>query len=143
MFSSRTDQKGVAMDLASTGGPQVELGLPADNAYAAVLRMTAAGLAARAEFTVDAIEDLKISVGEAITLLIPLAAQGSRLHTAFTVWGNRIHVDMATTTEAGAGVDESSFAWQVLTTLTENCGTVASSNLVRVEFAISSEAAET
>ena len=125
------------MGLASTGGPQVELRLPADNAYAAVLRMTATGLAARAEFTVDAIEDLRINVGEAIALLIPLAAEGADLKTAFTVRLGRMCVDMSTTpVDETSAIDPSSFAWQVLTALAENCETVRTEGRVHVRFEV-------
>ena len=40
----------------------VELRLPADGAYVSVLRTTTAGLAARLDFTIDDIEDLRIAV---------------------------------------------------------------------------------
>ena len=43
----------------------VELRLPADGAYVSVLRTTTAGLAARLDFPIDDIEDLRIAVGEA------------------------------------------------------------------------------
>ena len=41
-----------------TGRADVELRLPADGAFVSVLRTTAAGLAARLDFTIDDIEDL-------------------------------------------------------------------------------------
>jgi hypothetical protein len=40
-----------------------ELVLPAESACVAVLRMTTAGLAARLDFTLDDIEDLRMAVG--------------------------------------------------------------------------------
>ena len=45
--------------------PDAELRLPADSAYLAVLRTATAGLAARINFTLDDIEDLRIAVDEA------------------------------------------------------------------------------
>ena len=50
--------------------PDVELRLPAESAYVAVLRMTTAGLAARLDFTLDDIEDLRMAVGEACALVL-------------------------------------------------------------------------
>ena len=44
----------------------MELRLPADSAYLAVLRTTTAGLAARLDFTLDDIEDLRIAVGRGV-----------------------------------------------------------------------------
>ena len=48
----------------------VELRLPADGAYASVLRTTTAGLAARLDFTIDDIEDLRIAASEASALVL-------------------------------------------------------------------------
>ena len=57
----------------------VELRLPADSAYVSVLRTTSAGLAARLDFTLDDIEDLRMAVGEASALVLPEAEPGSDL----------------------------------------------------------------
>lgn len=57
-----------------TGGVRasdmVRLDVPADPAYLAVVRTATAGLAARLNFTLDQIEDLRIAVDEACALLI-------------------------------------------------------------------------
>ena len=68
-----------------TGGPRadVELRLPAEGAYASVVRTTAAGLAARLDFTIDDIEDLRIAIGEATALAIPAADPGTDLVACF------------------------------------------------------------
>ena len=42
-----------------------------------------AGLAARLDFTVDDIEDLRIAVGEACALVLPEAAPGGDLEAEF------------------------------------------------------------
>ena len=64
----------------STGGrADVELRLPADSAYASVLRTTTAGLAARLDFTIDDIEDLRIAVGEANAMVLEHADAGTDL----------------------------------------------------------------
>ena len=51
----------------------VEIRLPADSAYLSVLRTATAGLAARLDFTLDEIEDLRIAVDEACAMLLPHA----------------------------------------------------------------------
>ena len=58
--------------------PDVELRLPADSAYVSVLRTTTAGLAARLDFTVDDIEDLRIAVDEACAMVLPQADPDAR-----------------------------------------------------------------
>jgi serine/threonine-protein kinase RsbW len=54
----------------------VELELPADPAYLGVVRTACAGLGARRDLTRDEIEDLRIAVDEACTLLLPEPAGG-------------------------------------------------------------------
>jgi hypothetical protein len=57
----------------------VEVRLPAAGAYLSVLRTATAGLAARLDFTLDEIEDLRIAVDEACAILLQQAVPGSVL----------------------------------------------------------------
>ena len=66
-----------------TQRPDVELRLPAESAYVAVLRMTTAGLAARLDFTLDDIEDLRMAVGEACALVLENANPDGDMYAAF------------------------------------------------------------
>ena len=105
-------------DGQQTPRADVELRIPADSAYVSVLRTTTAGLAARLDFPIDDIEDLRIAVGEASAMVLPEADVASDLLCRFfmrpgelTGGGER---------ELGARrrhPDYDSFAWQVLTTL--------------------------
>ncbi len=95
----------------------VELRLPADNAYVSVLRTTTAGLAARLDFTIDDIEDLRIAVGEASALVLPEADEGSELLCRFYMGTSELTVTVGVTATSAAAPDYDSFAWQVLTTL--------------------------
>lgn len=53
--------------------PPVTISIPADPAYINVLRGTVANIATRSAFTLEEIEDLRIAVSEAATLLLPLS----------------------------------------------------------------------
>src|SRR3978361_1530004 len=57
----------------------VRLQLPAVGVYLSVLRSATAGLAARLNFTLEEIEDLRIAVAEACALLLPSAGPGAGL----------------------------------------------------------------
>ena len=70
----------------------VELRLPADSAYVSVLRTTSAGLAARLDFTLDDIEDLRMAVGEASALVLPAAAEGTDMTCRFYMDQGRLTV---------------------------------------------------
>jgi serine/threonine-protein kinase RsbW len=98
----------------------VLLTVPADGAYVGVLRTAAAGLAARLHFTLDEIEDLRIAVDEACAMLIKLAAPAEELRCRFALTPERLGVEVAVPTAPAAAPDTSSFAWSVLTSLTDN-----------------------
>jgi serine/threonine-protein kinase RsbW len=97
----------------------VELRIPADSAYVAVLRTTSAGLAARLDFTLDDIEDLRMAVGEACALVLPSAADGSDMTCRFYLGDGQLRVAVGVRSTSAAPPDPDGFAWQVLTTLAD------------------------
>ena len=72
--------------------PDVMLRIPADSAYLAVLRTATAGLAARLDFTLDDIEDLRIAVDEACAMVLPQARPDSDLTCTFDLDADRLTV---------------------------------------------------
>jgi serine/threonine-protein kinase RsbW len=100
----------------------VELTVPADPAYLAVLRTVVASLAAQRDYTLDEIDDLRIAVDEAGALLLPHADPGSRLSAVFGGTPGGLRVEVAVTALHGSTghPDRSSFAWLVLTALTDS-----------------------
>ncbi|MGN0065189.1 MAG: anti-sigma factor [Nocardioides sp.] len=117
----------------------VEVRLPAEGAYAAVLRTTAAGLAARIDFTMDDIEDLRMAIGEAIALLLPAADPGSDLVCTFTLTDGYVSVHASVEAGDEPEVDSSSFAWQVLDTLASDATAGSRSGRFEVSFTVQSE----
>ena len=95
----------------------VSVRLPAFAAYLAVLRTTTASLAARLDFTLDEIEDLRIAVDEASCLLLAGAAEGAELTSVFEMFPDSIQVSVSTMTDKGHPPERDSFAWTVLTAL--------------------------
>lgn len=95
-------------------GDIVEVRVPADVGYVSTLRLTAAGLAARCELTVDDIEDLRLAVDEACALLLPHAAQGTTLEARFELAYARLEVQASVASVDGAELDRNGFAWTVL-----------------------------
>jgi serine/threonine-protein kinase RsbW len=97
----------------------VELRLPADGAFASVLRTLTAGLAARLDFTIDDIEDLRIAVSEAAAMVLDEADAGAELDCRFRMEPGRLTILISTTAASPAAPDYESFGWQVLATLAE------------------------
>jgi serine/threonine-protein kinase RsbW len=115
----------------------VELELPADPAYLGVVRTACAGLGARLDLTLDEIEDLRIAVDEACTLVLPSSDDrpAAPVLVVDTTTGTSRHarqpdrrlratfsVDHATLEVRVVGPnlrlpDESSYAWAVLEAL--------------------------
>jgi serine/threonine-protein kinase RsbW len=95
----------------------VRLRLPAIGAYLSVLRTATAGLAARLDFTLEEIEDLRIAVDEACALLLPSAVPGAELDCTFELYKDALHVTVSALTLDGAEPSRDSFAWTVLSAL--------------------------
>lgn len=95
----------------------VELRMPADNAYVSVLRSTAATLASRLGFSLEAIEDLRVSVGEACALAVTEAPAGADMTVEFVLALHHLTVVVSVAGPDVRAPDEESFAWQVLATL--------------------------
>ncbi|GEP34536.1 anti-sigma regulatory factor [Nocardioides szechwanensis] len=110
-------ETGTAQGGITNGRADVELRLPADSAYASVLRTTTAGLAARLDFTIDDIEDLRIAVGEANAMVLPEADLGSDLTCEFFLAPGELRIAVGVTSAEAPAPDYDSFAWQVLSTL--------------------------
>jgi serine/threonine-protein kinase RsbW len=95
----------------------VELRVPASGAYLAVLRTATAGLAARLDFTIDDIEDLRIAVDEACALLIPLATPGALIDCRFDLQPHQFQVAVSVPSATTDPPPRDTFAWIVLTAL--------------------------
>lgn len=96
----------------------VLLSLPANSAYLSVLRTATAGLAARLQFTLDEIEDLRIAVDEACAMLLASEpVPDSKLSCHFALDADRIVVTVSVLSTNPAPPSPDTFAWQVLTAL--------------------------
>ncbi len=112
-----TDQGSRRRATTEVLGEEVELRLPADSAFLSVLRTATAGLAARLDFTLDEIEDLRIAVDEACALLLPDAVPGGSLVCRFGLQPGAIDVTVSAETRTGTAPTRDNFAWTVLTAL--------------------------
>ncbi len=119
----------------------VELRLPADGAYALVLRTTTAALAARLDFTIDDIEDLRIAVGEASALVLPEADPDADVTARFHLGRGTMMIEVETSAIDNPEPDRESFAWQVLDTLTADSVVESVDGVFRVRFTMTSQLA--
>ena len=97
-----TQDTGATTEPTVPAGPQdiVTIKLPAAGAYLSVLRTATAGLAARLDFTLDEIEDLRIAVDEACAMLLTQAVPGADLECRFTLDSDSMRVGVSVLTFA-------------------------------------------
>ncbi len=96
---------------------EVTVRMPAEGAYLSVLRTATAGLAARLDFTLDEIEDMRIAVDEACAMLLAQAIAGSSLECRFTLGRDAMTVSVSVRCLAPRVPSSDTFAWTVLTAL--------------------------
>lgn len=95
----------------------VEVSIPADGAYLSVLRTATAGLAARLDFTLDEIEDLRIAIDEACAMLLAQAIPGTDLECGFELGADQVTITVSVTAAQARIPAKDTFAWTVLSAL--------------------------
>ena len=118
--------------------PDVELRLPVDSAYVSVLRATTVSLAARLDFTIDDIEDLRIAVGEASAMVLPSADAGSDLVCRYYMRPGEVSITVAVSSADPELPEEDGFAWQVLSALTTETSTTVENGVFSVTLTMNS-----
>jgi serine/threonine-protein kinase RsbW len=103
------------------GASSVEVRTSATAALIPTIRAVASDLAARADFDLDAISDLRMAVDEACATLVDLAAPASSLLCTFLVREDHIEVHAQVTAERpDTEVSTDTFGWRVLQTLADD-----------------------
>jgi serine/threonine-protein kinase RsbW len=84
------------------------------------IRVVAADLAARADFDLDSIADLRMAVDDACAVLVRLAAPGAMLRCRLTVWPGRIEMAAEVNIDQVADpLPTGSFGWRLLECLAD------------------------
>jgi serine/threonine-protein kinase RsbW len=101
----------------SAATDRVTVRMPADGAYLSVLRTATAGLAARLDFTLDDIEDMRIAVDEACAMLLGQAIPGSSLECSFGLEPDGMTITVSVPSLNPRPPSAETFAWTVLSAL--------------------------
>lgn len=104
--------------------PVVEVRIAASAAQISAVRVVAADLAARQDFDLDAVSDLRMAVDEACTTLVPLAAPASMLVCRFLIGTGSIEVLATVPTTDQVSIPQNTFGWRVLATLADEVETI-------------------
>ena len=94
----------------------IDLAVPATPEYVGLVRSAAAHIAAHADLTIDAIDDLRLAVDEAFAVLIAHKPESGVVTIKFQIHSERLDIEL--TGPAGSPPpDKTSFAWTVLSAL--------------------------
>lgn len=108
------------LDGGLDGVSTVEVRTTASAALIPTIRAVASDLAARADFDLDSISDLRMAVDEACATLVDVAAPASNLRCVFHVRPERIQVHAEVQADKpDATVATDTFGWRVLQTLAD------------------------
>jgi serine/threonine-protein kinase RsbW len=106
------------------GMGDIELRVPAEPRYLPIIRSLAASIALREDFDLDFVADFKLAVDEAGSMLTVAAWPGSELRCKFRVGVNAVSLQASALSTVESLPDPAaSFAWRVLTTLTDTATT--------------------
>jgi serine/threonine-protein kinase RsbW len=95
-------------------------------------------LAARLDFTIDDIEDLRIAVGEASAMVLPSADAGSDLVCRYYMRPGEVSINVEVHSADPHLPEEDSFAWQVLSALTTQTSTSYENGIFSVTLTMNS-----
>jgi len=110
------------MTRANDGLDRIELTVPAHSSYVSVLRTVTASLAATRDFTIEEIDDLRIAVDEASSLLLPHVEGNEALRAVFIAEPDALSAQVSIPVRGSQTpeLDPTSFAWMVLSALTDS-----------------------
>ena len=129
MNPPRSDEK-AAMPTST-----VHLEIPASGAYLSVVRAAATGLAAQLQFTYEEIDDLRIAVDEACTQLLARRGSATILLVDYHLADTELRVDVSIEApDRGDPLAKDTFAWQILTAITDEVSEQAESDRLALSF---------
>ena len=98
----------------------VTVTVPATAGHLAILRTTVGGFAARDQFTLDQVDDLRMAVEEAaVQLLRHIRSDRIQMEIETTDFGVEVRLSGDVTDDAPV-IDESSFSWTILRALADD-----------------------
>lgn len=114
----------------------VTLTFPAQTINAALARTIAAAMAARADLTIDQLEDVRLAVDEAVSQLVADAADGVDVTCTFEASEGVLRIRVSTTTRSGAAPATDTFSWTVMRALVDSVAATTQGSVVTLDLRI-------
>lgn len=121
----------------SNGSSSVLVRIPADKTFVSLIRASASHMAARLDFTVNEITDLRLAVDEACALLLPLSV-GDDLDCRLAIDEHELRVEITVDAVGTWQPDIESFGWTILSALVDELKPVAADS--RAQLALTKRA---
>jgi serine/threonine-protein kinase RsbW len=125
------------MNAGAHGRVRVEF--PADTINMAIARSVAAAIAARADLTLDQVEDVRLAMDEATSYLIKIAAPDAVVTCDLWSDAATVHASMACATAATTPPDPDPFAWTVLTALVNSIDLTVDDSTAQLQWSLTSD----
>lgn len=106
--------------------------IPADPSYVSLVRTATAAICARADFTIDTLDDLRLAVDEACALV--MADASSDLRITWRTTGCCVSIEVRAASASGRPVARDTFSWTVLSALVDEVDAGVEDGDVRIEL---------
>ncbi|MEY2990085.1 MAG: hypothetical protein RLZZ163_1001 [Actinomycetota bacterium] len=107
-------------DSGVMGADRVSVEFPADTINMTIARTVAAAIAARADLTIDQVEDVRLAMDEATAHMIKIASRDSSVRCDLWIEGRALQAAITCRVDSGPPPEPDPFAWTVLTALVES-----------------------
>jgi anti-sigma regulatory factor (Ser/Thr protein kinase) len=123
------------MNDVESNADKVEIIFPAKKEYARLLRLAVSGIAARMDFSIDGLEDLKIGLEEAFVLAIN-DSNTERFDAVFEIYSDRLEVMIAGLGKVKTLEDQlsSKFGFSILDSVMDNVEWINTDDLNRLKL---------
>lgn len=120
-------------------GHVVRLTVPPATAYVGLLRSLAAGLAARLDLDLDHVEDLRLAMSEACSLVLADSTGTGELQVELTVAADGLVTAVSAPTRVTTAPSTTSFAWTVLSALADDASAEVADGVMTVRLRVTGD----
>lgn len=106
--------------MSTSPADRIRLEFPADTVNMAIARTVAAAVAARADLTMDQVEDVRLAMDEATAHMIRAAISGSLISCELWIHDQGVHASLSCNTASHDSPEPEPFSWMVLTALVQS-----------------------
>ena len=112
----------------------IGLNVPAEAAFVPTLVSLSAGLATRCRLNLDSVEDFRLAVDEACTLLLPYATPGSTLRSSFELNDHAISAEVTVSVLGTDAPPQDGYGWALLHALTSDARLVRTDGMLAISM---------